>query len=153
MLLPPSKLAKILHEVMQVLSKMNKNYGLVLKRMYKYYDMKLVTFAIDQDRNLIIQFPVFIQPYTQKPLTLYQIETIPVLILDMNKKADSYTWIRIDKPYIALNLDTYISICSEELRTCKRIGNEYYCEELFVVKSKSKYSCASALYFELDKQK
>ena len=70
----------------------------------------------------------------------------------MNKRTDSYTWIRIDKPYIALNLDTYISIHSEEVRTCKRIGYEYYCEELFVVKSKSKYSCASALYFELDKQ-
>ena len=77
---------------------------------------------------------------------------IPVLILGMNKRADSYTWIRIDKPYIALNPDTYISIHSEELRTCKRIGYEYYCEELFVVKSKSKYSCASALYFKLDKQ-
>ena len=151
-LLPPSKLAKILHEVKQVLSKTNKNYGLVIKGMYKYYDMKLVTFGIDQDRNLIIQFPVFVQPYTQKPLTLYQIETVPVLILDMNKEADSYTWIRIDKPYIALNLDIYISIHPEELRTCKRIGYEYYCEELFVVKSKSKYSCASTLYFELDKQ-
>ena len=90
-LLPPSKLAKILHEVMPVLSKTNKNYDLVLKGMYKYHDMKLVTFGIDQDRNLIIQFPVFIQPYTQKPLTLYQIEKIPVLILDMNKRADSYT--------------------------------------------------------------
>ena len=137
---------------MQVLSKTNKNYGLGFKRVYKYYDMKLVMFGIDQDRNLIIQFLVFIQPYTQKPLTLYQIEIIQVPILDMNKKADSYTWIRIDKPYIALNLDTYISICSEELRTCKRIGYEYYCEELFVVKSKSKYRCASALYFKLDKQ-
>ena len=120
--------------------------------MYKYYDMKLVTFGIDQDRNLITQFPVFVQPYTQKPLMLYQIETIPVPILDMNKRADSYTWIRIDKPYIALNLDTYISICLEELRTCKKIGCENYCEELFVVKSKSKYSWGSALYFELDKQ-
>ena len=40
----------------------------------------------------------------------------------------------------------------EELRTCKKIGYEYYCEELFVVKSKSKYSCASALYFQLDRQ-
>ena len=40
----------------------------------------------------------------------------------------------------------------EELRMCKKIGYEYYCEELFVVKSKSKYSCASALYFQLDKQ-
>ena len=42
-LLPPSKLAKILHEVFQVLSKTSKNYGLVLKGMYKYYDMKLMT--------------------------------------------------------------------------------------------------------------
>ena len=40
----------------------------------------------------------------------------------------------------------------EELRTCKKIGYEYYCEELFVVKSKSKFSCASALYFQLDRQ-
>ena len=38
--------------------------------MYKYYNMKLVTFGIDRNRNLIIQFPVFVQPYTQKPLTL-----------------------------------------------------------------------------------
>ena len=113
-----------------------KNYGLVIKGMYKYYDMELVTFGIDQDRNLIIQFPVFVQPYTQKPLTLYQVETIPVPILDMHKRADSYTWIKIDKPYIALNADTYISVQSEESRTCKRIGYQYYSEELFVVKSK-----------------
>ena len=151
-LLPPSKLAKILQEVKKVLLKTNKNYGLVIKGMYKYYDMKLVMFGIDRDRNLIIQFPVFVQPYTQKPLTLYQIETIPVPILDMNEKADSYTWIRIDKPYIALNPDTYISIRMEELRICKRIGYEYYCEELFVVKRKAKYSCASALYFQFDRQ-
>ena len=151
-LLPLSKLAKILDEVTQTFQKMNKNYGLVLKGMYKYYDIKLVKFGIDQDRNLVIQFPVFIQPYIQEPLTLYQIETISVPILDMNEKADSYTWIRVDKPYIALNPDTYISIHSEELRTCQRIGYEYYCEELFVVKSKSKYSLTSALYFELDKE-
>ena len=151
-LLPPSKLAKILQEVKQVLLKSNKNYGLVIKGMYKYYDMKLVTFGIDRDRNLIIQFSVFVQPYTQKPLTLYQVETIPVPILDMNERADSYIWNRIDKPYITLNPDTYISIQMEELRTCKKIGYEYYCEELFVVKSKAKYSCASALYFQLDRQ-
>ena len=36
----------------QVLLKTNKNYGLVIKGMYKYYDMKLVTFGIDQNRNL-----------------------------------------------------------------------------------------------------
>ena len=45
-LLPPSKLAKLLQEVKQVLLKTNKNYGLVIKGMYKYYDMKLVTWKM-----------------------------------------------------------------------------------------------------------
>ena len=49
--------------------------------------MQLVTFGIDKDRNLIILFLVFIQPYTQKPLILYQLDTEPVPILDQNDKA------------------------------------------------------------------
>ena len=63
-LLPPSKLDKILKEVRKAITKSNKNYDLVLTRLYLYYDMKLVTFGIDKKRNLIIQFPVFVQPYT-----------------------------------------------------------------------------------------
>ena len=37
----------------------------------------------------------------------------------------------------------------QELRSCKQIGLEFYCEELFVVKHKSSYSCESAIYFNL----
>ena len=33
---------------------------------------------------------------------------------------------------------------------CKRIGYEFYCEELFIVRQKYKYSCESAIYFDLD---
>ena len=83
---------------------------------------------------MIIQFPVFVQPYTQKQLILYQIETAPVPIIDENKQAQSYTQLKINKSYIALNSETYISLHSQELSTCKRIGYEYYCKELFVVK-------------------
>ena len=82
--------------------------------------MKLVMFGIDNDRNLIIQFPVFVEPYTQARLTLYQIKTVPVPILDTNNKAQSYTLLRIDKPYIALNDETYISLQPQELNTCKK---------------------------------
>ena len=39
---------------------------------------------------------------------------------------------------------------SQDLNTCKKIGYEYFCEELFVVKSKHKFSCASAVYFNLN---
>ena len=64
--------------------------------------MQLVTFGIDSDMNLIIRFPIFIQPYTQKPLILYQLETVPVPVLDNNIKAQSYTHLRIKKTYIAV---------------------------------------------------
>ena len=109
--------------------------------------MKLVTFGIDYQKNLIIQFPVFVQPYMQSKLTLYQVETVPVPILDSGNTVQSYTQLKIEKPYIALNDETYITICPQELSNCKKIGYEYFCEELFVVKSKHKYSCASAVYF------
>ena len=99
--------------------------------------------------NLVIQFPVFIQPYIQKPLVLYQLETVPVPILDKNNKAQSYTHLQVSKPYIALNSETYISLRCQELGSCKKIGCEFYCEELFVVKHKSSYSCESAIYFNL----
>ena len=49
-----------------------------------------------------------------------------------------------------MNEETYITLCSQELKMCKRIGYEYYCEELFVIKSKTRYSCASAIYFNLE---
>ena len=89
-LLPPSKLEKILSEVRKAITKSNKDYDLVLTRLYLYYDMKLVTFGIDKKRNLIMQFPVFVQPYTQNRLFMYQIETVPVLILYQNEKVKSY---------------------------------------------------------------
>ena len=44
---------------------------------------------------------------------------------------------------------TYISLTQQELRSCKKIGDEFYCKELFIVKHKSSYSCVSAIYFNL----
>ena len=57
--------------------------------------------------------------------------------------------LQVRKPCITLNSETYISLSHQELRSCKRIGREFYCEELFVVKHKSSYSCESAIYFNL----
>ena len=69
--LVPTKLNTILQEVKEALQVNSRDYDLVIKGLYLYYDMKLVTFGIDDQRNLIIQFPVFVQPYTQQHLTLY----------------------------------------------------------------------------------
>ena len=93
---------------------------------------------------------MFVAPYTQARLTLYQVETVPIPILDLNDKAESYTQLKIIKPYIALNDEMYISFRSQELNSCKKRGYEYFCEELLVVKSKHKFSCVSAEYFNLN---
>ena len=137
----------ILQKVRETVQKQNKNYDLLIKRLYLYYDMKLVIFGIDGKRNLIVQFPVFVHSYNQHHLALYQLETVPVPIIDRNENVQSYTHLKVTKPYIALNSETYISLRIQELETCKKIGYEFYCEELFVVKHRSQHNCKSAIYF------
>ena len=135
-LITPSKLREILNDVKTAIGKTNSDYDFIIDRLHLYNDMQLVMFAINKDKNLIIQFPVSIQPYAQQPLILYQTETVPVLIIDQNTQAQTCTHLQINKPYIVLNSETYISIRQQELRACKRIGYEFYYEELFVVKQK-----------------
>ena len=149
-LLSPSKLNIILQKVRETVQKENKDYDILIKGLYLYYDMKLVTFGIDDNRNLIVQFPVFVHPHNQQHLTLYQLETVPVPIIDRNENAQSYTHLQVTKPYIALNSETYISLRIQEMEACKKIGYEFYCEELFVVKHRSQHNCESANYFDLN---
>ena len=147
-LLSPSKLNVILQKVRETVQKQNKNYDLLIKRLYLYYGMKLVTFGTDDKRNLMVWFPVFIHPYNQQHLTLYQLETVPVPIIDRNENIQSYTHLKVTKPYITLNSETYISLRIQELETCKKIGYEFYCEELFVVNHRSQHNCKSVIYFD-----
>ena len=73
-LVTPSNLKEIITEVRTVLQITNPDYDLVINRLHLYYDMQLVTFGIDKDKNLIVQFLIFIQLYTQQPLLLCQLE-------------------------------------------------------------------------------
>ena len=85
-LITPLKWKEILNTVRNTVRKINPDYDSVIKRLYLYYDMKWVTFHTERDRNVIIQFPVFIQPNTQQLLILDLIETVPVPIIDQNMK-------------------------------------------------------------------
>ena len=73
------KLQEILMEVRKTLRVTNPDCDLVIDQIHLYYEMPLVTFSIEKDGNLIIQFPVFVQPYTQKHLVLYQLKLFQFL--------------------------------------------------------------------------
>ena len=47
------RLKHILEEVWTAIQKTNSDYDIIIKRFHLYYDMKLVTFGIDKDKNVI----------------------------------------------------------------------------------------------------
>ena len=151
-LFPPTVLENITTNALVMVVKTHPNFVLAIKHLTEYYDMKLATFGIDTDGNMIVAFPVFIQDHTSQPQTLYEIETVKVPIHDLNADANSYSEVRYSKPYIAINKDYYIQLRIQELRRCKQIRHTYYCEELFLVKHKSKHSCESAIFYKLSKE-
>ena len=147
---PPSKLANLSTQAINAVKKTHPSYELAITQIHHYYDMKLVTFALDlEQKAFIVTFPIFVKDHTTKPLALYEIETVPVPVYDLNQEANSYTEVVIQKPYIALSEEFYIQLRIQELRMCKKIRQNYYCEELFMVKHKTKHSCESALFFDL----
>ena len=149
-LISDNQLREILGKVDAMVKRNYPDYVLSARHISHYRDMKTVTFAVDQQaHSLVVTFPAFIKNYKQPPLSLYEVETVPVPILDKNVKADSYSQVRIEKRYIAAGTDYYIQLRISELLMCKSIRHIYYCEELFIIKHKSRHSCVSAIFYNL----
>ena len=149
-LISDNQLREILGKVDAVVKRNYPDYVLAATHISHYRDMKMVTFAVDQQtHSLIVTFPAFIKNNKQPPLSLYEVETVPVPIIDKNVKANSYSKVRIEKSYIAAGTDYYIQLRISELLMCKSIRHIYYCEELFVIKHKSRQSCVSAIFYNL----
>ena len=149
-LISDNQLREILGKVDAMVKRNYPDYVLAAKHISHYRDMKMVTFSVDQQaHSLIVTFPAFIKNYKQPPLSLYEVETVPVPIIDKNVKANSYSQVRIEKSYIAAGRDYYIQLRISKLLMCKSIRHIYYCEELFVIRHKSKHSCVSAIFYNL----
>ena len=141
LLFPDQRLKDILTEVDKMVKKNYPDYEFTANHISHYRDMELVTFSVDRvTHSLIVTFPVFIKDFKQPPLSICEIETVPVPIPDKNRQVDSYSQVRIHKSYIAAGMDYYNQIRMTEMLMCKSIAYIYYCEELFVVKHKSKHS-------------
>ena len=144
------KLKEILHAVKTTMGKMNPDYDIIIKRLHLYYDMKIVTFGIDRDKNLYNTISS-IHTAIHMPATSTVSDRNSTSYYHRSEYTDRFLHASTgDRPYIAVTSETYITIRYQELWTCKRIGYEFCCKELFVVKHKSKYSCKSAKYFDLD---
>ena len=97
-LVSDTRLWSMLKEVRSMIWKKFPDYELANNSILHYHDMKLVTFSIDRETHLlIISFPVFVKDFHQPPLKLYEVDTVAVPVPDRNRKADSYTKVRIQR--------------------------------------------------------
>ena len=89
LLVTPLKLKEMLALVKETLN----------KKPRLQYSHKKITFVLWYEISDFQhrQFPIFIQPYTQQLLILYQLEKVPVPVIDKNTKADTYTQLQITK--------------------------------------------------------
>ena len=120
-LFPPSVLHRITSIALKMVQQKNPDYVLTIKHVTEYYDMKMVTFGVNDSEELIVAFPIFVQDHTRESMTLYKLETVKMPITDTNPAANSYTEVKTSKPYIAFNNDYYIQLCIPELHMCKQI--------------------------------
>ena len=107
---PPMVLANITTNAIDLVHRSPSDCVLAIDLITEYYYMKLATFGVDFDGNMIVAFPVFVKDLTSKPKTLYEIEMVKVTIPSHNKAADSYSEVRYSKPYLAINDDYYIQL-------------------------------------------
>ena len=118
-LFPDQRIKGILAQVDKMVKMSYHDYELAANHISHYRDMKLVTFSVDRiTHSLIVTFPVFIKDFKQPPLSLFEIEIVPVPIPDKNRQADSYSQVRIQKDYIAAGMDYYIQIRMTEMLMC-----------------------------------
>ena len=63
-------------QVQIAIAKTNQDYGLVLNRLYLYYDMKLVMVWHRQSKEFNNTVSSVVQPYTQTKIDFISIETV-----------------------------------------------------------------------------
>ena len=120
-LFPPTILHRITSSALQMVQRKNPDYVLMIKHVTEYYDMKMVTFGVNDGEELVVAFAVFIQDHSRQSMTLYELETVKIPIIDTNLAANSYTEVKTSKPYIAFNNDYCIQLRIPKLCMCKQI--------------------------------
>ena len=81
-LFSPTDLVKTSLTALSMIQKRHPDYVLAIPHSSSYYNMRLATFGIDDEDRLVVCFPIFVKDFSREAYTLYQIETVPVPIVD-----------------------------------------------------------------------
>ena len=69
-LFTPVVLHRITSGALKMVQRTNPDYVLTIQHVTQYYDMKIVTFGVNDGEDLIVAFPVFVQDHARESMTL-----------------------------------------------------------------------------------
>ena len=152
-ILDPQVLTKCLEIIEDDLEEMAPEYEPVLTSVYQYYGNSLASFTNTID-DLLLELPILIKLKVQVPMSLFSIETVPVLLdaeIYIGDKRE-YTQIILETKYIALIDNNYVPLTHAQISLCTKIGYTYYCEYAHLLKKCTEHTCMLAIYYDQDSQ-
>ena len=148
-ILDPKVLARYLEAIADVMEDMAPDYEPVFTDVYQYYGNLLASFTNTID-DLILQLPILIKLKVQVPMSLYNVDTVPVPLDAETYTGDKqeYTQILPETEYIALTESNYVPLMQAQISLCAKIGYMYYCEYAHLLKKCTEHTCMSAIYYD-----
>ena len=122
-ILDPQVLSKYLETIEDDLEDTAPQYEPVFTSVYQYYGNSLASFTNTID-DLLLQLPILIKLKVQIPMSLFSIETVPVLLdaeTYLGKKRE-YTQIIMETKYIALTDNNYVPLTQVRISLYAKIG-------------------------------
>ena len=150
-ILDPKTLVRYLEAVEDDLEETAPAFKPVFTNVYQYYGNSLISFTNIID-DLLLQPLILIKLKVQVPMSLFSIETAPVLLdaeTYLGEKRE-YTQIIPETKLIALTENNYIPLTQAQILLCAKIGYMYYCEYAHLLKKCMEHTCMSAIYYDQD---
>ena len=152
-ILDPQVLTRYLEIIEDDLEETTPEYEPVFTSVYQYYGNSLASFTNTID-DLLLQLPILIKLKVQVPMSLFSIETVPVLLDAETYIGDKreYTQIILKTEYIALTDNNYVPLTQVQISLCAKIGYRYYCEYAHLSKKRTEHTCMSAIYYDQENE-
>ena len=128
-------------------------YEPVFTSVCQYYGNSLASFINTID-DLLLQLPILIKLKVQVPMSLFNIETVPVPLDAEAYIGDKreYTQIIPETEFIAVTDNNYVPITQAQISLCAKIGYMYYCEYAHLLKKCTKHTRMSAIYYDQESE-
>ena len=146
-------LTKYLEIIENDLEETAPEYEPVFTRVYQYYDNSLASFTNTID-DLLLQLPILINLKVQVLMSLFSIETVPVLLYAETYIGDKreYTQIIQETEYIALIDNNYAPLTQAQISICAKIGYTYNCEYAHLLKKQTEHTSMSTIYYDQESE-